>query len=275
MKRLPLSFLAIAVTFLVLACSSSGGSVTSSVTPTGSLGAPSDSPAAPGGSPASLDGHTYLSTDIQEATLVPGTRVKLAFLAGGVNADAGCNTIGGKYTIDGDKFTAPRLGMTEIGCDGPLMQQDQWLASLLGNAKITIAGDTLTLTDGTATLTLVDKEVATPDLPLEGTHWVLDGIASGDAVSNVPVGVAASIQITAGRADVMAGCNSGGAPVAVEGSTLMFGPIALTKMACEGGAMAVEAAFIATLSGPVSYTIDADVLTLHAGDAGLTFRAAP
>jgi heat shock protein HslJ len=192
-----------------------------------------------------------------------------------VNANAGCNTIGGKYTIDGDRFTAPRLGMTEIGCDGPLMQQDQWLASLLGNAKITIAGDTLTMTDGTVTLTLIDKEVATPDVPLEGTHWVLDGIVSGEAVSSVPAGVSASIQINTGRADVMAGCNSGSGPVAAEGSTLTFGPIALTKMACEGGAMAVEAAFTATLSGPVRYAIDADVLTLDAGDASLTFRAAP
>lgn len=254
MKQLRAPLLVSAVAFMILACASA---------------------AAPTGSPASLDGHTYLSTDIQGASLVPGTRVRLAFDDGGVNANAGCNTIAGNYAIDGDRFTAAQLGMTEMACDAPLMAQDQWLAGLLGNTRITLAGDTLTVTDGTATLTLVDKEVATPDLALEGTHWVLDGIVSGDAVSSVPLGVAASIRINAGRADIEAGCNMGGGPVSVAGSTLTFGPIALTKMACEGGAMAVETAFIAVLSRPVSYTIDANILTIDAGDAGLTFRAAP
>jgi heat shock protein HslJ len=98
---------------------------------------------------------------------------------------------------------------------------------------------------------------------------------SGDAVSSVPAGVEASIDIAGGRVDVRPGCNSGGGPVEITADTLTFGPIVTTKMACEANAMSVETAVLAVLSGAVGYAIDADVLTVTAGGAGLMFRAAP
>jgi heat shock protein HslJ len=253
MTRLPLPFLAIAAAVMLIACSSA---------------------AAPSASPASLDGHTYLSTGVQGAVLVPGTQIRLTFADGNLNAHGGCNMMGGTYSIDGDRIRTTEMFMTEMGCDEPRQAQDEWLVSFLGDVRFTLDGDTLTLTDGTARLTLVDKEVATPDLPLEGTRWVLDGIVSGDAVSSVPVGVTASIRIDGGRFSVEAGCNTGGGTVLVTPETLTFGPIGLTKKACEAGAMAVESAVVAVLSGDVGYTIDADVLTLDTGDAGLVFRSA-
>jgi heat shock protein HslJ len=168
------------------------------------------------------------------------------------------------------------MSMTEMGCDEARARQDEWLARFLsGGVTYAIDGATLTLTDGTIRLTLLDEEVATPDQPLEDTRWVLDGIVSGDAVSSVPAGVTAAIRISGGRVDVEAGCNMGGGLVEITPDTLTFGPIALTKMACEAGPMAVETAVMTVLSGGVGYTIDANVLNLDAGDAGLIFRAAP
>ena len=67
----------------------------------------------------------------------------------------------------------------------------------------------------------------------------------------------------------------GGGTVAVTADTLTFGPLGLTKKACEPGTMAVQRSVIGTLASPVGYTIEADVLTLDAGAIGLTFRAAP
>jgi heat shock protein HslJ len=231
---------------------------------------------APNPSTASLDGHTYVLTDIEGAELVPGTQVTLTFTNDNLNARAGCNIMGGTYSIDGDRLVTTQMSMTEMGCDEARARQDEWLARFLsGSVTYTIDGATLTLTDGTIRLTLLDEEVATPDQPLEDTRWVLDGIVSGDAVSSVPVGVTAAIRISGGRVDVEAGCNMGGGLVEITPDTLTFGPIALTKMACEAGPMAVETAVMTVLSGGVGYTIDADVLTLDAGDAGLIFRAAP
>jgi heat shock protein HslJ len=254
MTHLSRTLLAVAIAVSVIACSSAG---------------------APNPSSASLDGRTFLSTEVQGAILAPGTQIRLAFEDGGLSANGGCNTMGGAYSIDGDRLTTTQMSMTEMGCDEPRMQQDEWLARFLGNATFALDGASLTLTDGAISLVLVDKEVATPDQPLEGTFWVLEGIVSGDAVSSVPVGVTASIRIAGGRVEVTAGCNTGGGTVEVTVDTIAFGPIALTKMACEPGNMSVETAVVAVLAGAVGFGIDADTLTLDAGDNGLIFRAAP
>jgi len=232
MRRHPLLVLAIAAATIVAACSSAGAP---------SVPAPTLA--------AALDGRTFLSTDLQGAVLVPGSRVSLTFTDGGLQAE-------------------------------PRMQQDEWLTRFLGGATITLAGDTLTMAEGTVRLTLMDQEVATPDQPIEGTRWVVDGIVSGESVSSgsvssVPAGVTATIRIADGRVDVEAGCNAGGGTVEMTADTLTFGPIALTKMGCEPGAMAVEGAVIRVLAGAVGYTIQADVLTLDAGDTGLMLRATP
>ena len=46
-------------------------------------------------------------------------------------------------------------------------------------------------------------------------------------------------------------------------------------MACPDPAMSVEQAVTAVLSGAVAYQIQADTLTLTAGDHGLVLRAVP
>ena len=230
--------------------------------------------AAPSGSRPTLEGKTYLSTDVKGAALAPGTRVRLAFKDGSLSAQGGCNSMGGAYTIIGDRLAATQMFMTDMACDEARMQQDAWLARLLGGASVSLVGDTLTLDDGTIRLTLLDREVASPDKPIENTRWVLDGIVSGDAASSVPAGVTASIRIVDGRVELETGCNSGGGSVEVAAGTLTFGPISLTKKACEPGVMAVERAMTEVLARSAAYTVQADALTLDAGDAGLTFRAA-
>ena len=124
-------------------------------------------------------------------------------------------------------------------------------------------------------MTLTDREVADPDRPLEGTRWVVDGIVSGDAVSSIPAGVAATLTITDGQLQVETGCNRGHATVRVAGATLTVGPLALTKMACGPNATTVERAIA---HGPVRHgrrtpsTPTSSALT--SGREGLTLRAA-
>ena len=139
-----------------------------------------------------MEGKTYLSTAVKGATLVPGTQIPLSFKDGSLSASGGCNSMGGTYTITGGRLTTTQMMTTEMGCEQPRMQQDQWLAALLSSSTINLAGDTLTLDDGTIQLTLQDREVADPDRPIEGTNWILDGIRTGEAVSSVPAGVTAS-----------------------------------------------------------------------------------
>jgi len=232
-----------------------------------------DPPAA--GDTGGLEGRTFLATDAFGRALVPGSLVRISFVDGQIGASGGCNSMGGPYAIDGDRLVVRQLAMTEMACGPRLMNQDAWLADLLDGASIRLDGDTLTLSNGGAALTLVDREVADPDRPLVRTRWVVDGLVEGDAVSSVPAGVVAALTFSADRVEVEAGCNRGGGAASATDATLTFGPIALTKMACEGGAMQVERLVSEVLSGDVRYTIEARTLTLDAGGVGLVLRAAP
>lgn len=265
---------ALAVSAVMLLAACSVAAVPSAV-PSSTVGASADASPSPGSGFGALDGKTYLSTAVKGATLVPGTRIGLSFINGTVNGSGGCNALGGSATIANGRLKTTELATTDMGCADPLMQQDRWLAGLLGDSAITIAGDQMTLDDGTVQATFLDREIADPDRPIEGTHWVLDAIASGDATSSVPAGVTSTLVISAGHAAVDTGCNMGSATVQVAADTLTFGPMALTRMACPDAQSSVESAVVKVLDGTVHYTIEADILTIDAGASGLTYRAAP
>ena len=225
-------------------------------------------------SPATLEGRTFLSTKVQGHDLVPGSTVRMTFQAGQLGIGAGCNQMSGAYSIVDGRLAMGQMMTTEMGCEPPLMAQDLWVGAFIGGATVTIAGDTLTLKNGDVTMTLTDRVVADPNRPLEVTRWVADGIVSGDAVSSVPAGVAAELTISNGQIQVDTGCNTGAATVEVTDTTLTIGPLTLTKKACPPDATSLQQAVTTVLSGRVAYTIEADVLTLTTGQAGLTLRAA-
>jgi heat shock protein HslJ len=228
----------------------------------------------PSASPIAVDGHTYLSTDVVGQLLVPGSRITLSFKDRNLSASAGCNTMSGAYTIADGRLKVGQMASTMMGCDPLLMRQDTWLSTYLSDVGIAQDGDTLHLDDGTVQVTLVDREVADPDKPLEGTKWIVTGLVGNQAVSTVG-GVVAWLRIVDGQAEVDTGCNTGGGDVEVADTTLTFGPMALTKKACEGGAATTEAAMLAVLDGAVDYAIDASELTLDHGENGLILHAAP
>lgn len=261
--------LALMSTLLLGACTGSGGAA--SPTPSDSPpGSPENTPGRHG-----LEGRTFLATASDGRALVAGSRVRVSFQGGQIGASGGCNAMSGPYAIDGDRLVVRQLGGTEMACERALMDQDDWLAGFLDGATLALAGDTLTLARDGVRLTLLDREVADPDRPLLGTRWVVDGLISGGSVASVPAGVVAALTFTDRRVDVEAGCNRGGGAVTITDTTLTFGPIALTKMACPGAAMEVERAVTAALSGEVQYAIEAGTLTLQGGAAGLMLRAAP
>ncbi len=66
----------------------------------------------------------------------------------------------------------------------------------------------------------------------------------------------------------------GGASVVVNDASLTFGPMRLTKMACNGEPQAVETAVLAVLDGDVTFAIEGAQLTLTKAAQGLVYRAA-
>lgn len=224
--------------------------------------------------PSSVEGRTFLSTKVEGQVLVPGSRIRLAFEKGSLSGSGGCNTFGGAYRIEGGRLVTGQMFMTEMACEQPLMAQDDWVQKLLDGAAVTLDGATLVLAGDGVVLTLQDREVADPDRPLEGTRWVVDGLVAGDAVGSVPVGVTAALRFADGQLELEAGCNRGGGAVEIADGIITFGPIGLTKMACDGPGSMVEQHVLSVLTGKVGFEIEAGVLRLGGGNGpGLVLRA--
>lgn len=228
------------------------------------------------GSGSALEGRTFLSTAVTDGgepfDLVPDTQIRLAFADGQLSASAGCNSIGGTYRVDGGTLVFEGGGMTEMGCDPDRHAQDDWLSELLGSRPaISLAGNDLTITAGGTVIGLLDREVAQPDLALAGTLWTVDALISGDAVSSVPDGASATLRFNDdGTVEVNTGCNSGQGGFEVDGAQLRFIEVTVTETACDGVRSALEAAVLPILGADeLTFAIDANRLTLMAGDAGL------
>src|SRR5690242_1395189 len=109
---------------------------------------------APAGDPAPSG--TYVVTSVTVAgkphELVPGTEIRLTLDDGHLGLTAGCNHLSATYELEGDRLTAGPMGGTEMGCPGPRMAQDTWLAGLFANPATLGGGDPLTLTAGDVVL---------------------------------------------------------------------------------------------------------------------------
>ena len=165
--------------------------------------------------------------------------------------------------------------MTEMACDEALMTQEQWFAEFLASSPtLTQDGDHVILAGTAITIDFLDREIADPDRPLEGTDWTATTLITGDAASSVPEG--ASLRFEAGSVAVATGCNSGSATyeLSEDGTTVTLGPIALTRMACDkNDVMAFESAMVSALEGELTIEIEAGSLTLTGANGGLGFTA--
>lgn len=218
-----------------------------------------------------LTGRSFESSEVSGYELVDGTSIVLSFDDGNIAANAGCNGMSGGFSIEDGNLVTGELAQTMMACDQPLMDQDTWVAEFLAaSPAVALDGETLTLTGSDATITLA--EIA--DAEIEGTTWTVVGVIDGDAVSSVPAD-AATITITDGALALNSGCNTGGGDVTVGESTLTFGPVILTRMACTDDALTqLEAAVTTVLDGEVSYEIDGATLILTNGSgAGLQLTA--
>ena len=121
--------------------------------------------AANAGNGPSLDGRTFLSTDVTDGgnvhELVAQTRIRISFKDGQISLSAGCNTMGGTYEVLNGRLNVGQLAITEMGCDQVRMSQDEWLAGLItAGPTVRQDGNDLRLTSGETVITLLDREAA-------------------------------------------------------------------------------------------------------------------
>lgn len=258
-------------TTLVTACGAETADPTSPST--ASTAAPSTSPStAP---VVALDGRMFVATGSTGFEIVPDSTIRISFDGGSLSATAGCNIIGGTYTVDsGGTLHTDALSMTEMACADVLMQQDdRFVEFLSAGPTVELDGDDLTLASVDASIRFLDREVADPDRPLAGPRWVVDSIITGDSAMGGFGDAEAAITFADDLVIVEAGCNTGSAPVTIGDGTITFGALVLTEIACTGPAMELETAVVATLAGEVTFEIEAGRLTLMAGANGLSLHA--
>ncbi len=238
----------------------------------------SDDDTASGSAPTADDlaGQAFESTSVDGYDLVDGATIELGFESDVLGARAGCNSLSGSYTITDGTLEVETMASTMMACEDALMEQDQWLSEFLTSGPdIALDSATLTLTGADATLTLATVQ----PMPLEGTTWVVSGTVANDAVTVSLVDSEASMTITDGQAQVDTGCNTGSTTVEITDTTITFGPLALTMMACDEELTRLEASVLLALDGEVTYEINGDTLTLRkdgpGGSVGLDFTAQP
>jgi heat shock protein HslJ len=121
-----------------------------------------------------LDGTSWVLTAIDEASLIAGTQPTLELEGGQVSGNAGCNTFGGAYQVDGDAIEFAELYNTEMFCMQPegAMEQEQLVLDLLRSVRrFELVNGRLTLyTELDRTLTFQEKGSVverdpTPDQP--------------------------------------------------------------------------------------------------------------
>jgi heat shock protein HslJ len=254
--RTALSLLALAALALA-ACGSDGGSSS-------------------GSAPTSDDlaGQAFTSTEVTGYDLVADTEIEIGFMADTVGARAGCNSMSGGYSITDGTLEIAAMASTMMACDDALMAQDTWLNEFLtAGPEISLDGETLTLTGADATVTLA----AVQPTALEGTTWVATGTVANEAITSSLVVSEATMTITDGQAQINTGCNTGSASVEITDTTMTFGPMALTKKACEPDLTELEASVVQVLDGEVTYEINGDMLSIRKagadGEIGLEFTA--
>jgi heat shock protein HslJ len=102
-----------------------------------------------------LEGGPWVADSIldPDVSLVPGSQIEMRFQADSLSVNAGCNTLFGGASIDGDELVVPALASTKKACDDALSQQDAWLTDFLGSSPtIEVLAQDLWLSHGNDTV---------------------------------------------------------------------------------------------------------------------------
>jgi heat shock protein HslJ len=237
---------------------------------------------APEASPPAEDGPLGTTWAWQQSEYADGTTVAPADPSlytitlnsdGSVAAQLDCNRGVGGYTLEGDSLTFGPMAMTAMACP-PGSLDSVFGQDLAGIASFTLEGDALTLAGETVTMTFAPlaaaEEMATPAPeeeadaanPLADTTWQWVETVYGDDTSVTAVDPARYTLtfLPDGELVAQVDCNRGMGAYTLEGSSLTFGPLATTMMACPPDTQ--DGVFLTDLAEVNSFVLEGDTLSL-------------
>jgi heat shock protein HslJ len=224
-----------------------------------------------------LSGRVFVSESVVGRELVPDTEIRLSFRSSELSASAGCNSMFGNYRFEEDALVVSAMGMTEIGCDLPLHDQDEWLAGfLMARPTAELVEPRLTLSSPMETLILLDREVASPDRPLVDTHWAGNGVGDGESVTFGPGWDVATITFDSdGHVEAFSGCQRASGTFTADETSIDFAELTYDGAPCTGASLEwLSERFLFVLDGSeVTFQIEERSLRIERAGNTLYFLA--
>jgi putative lipoprotein len=211
-----------------------------------------------------LVGSPWIVTSINGQGVVPAAPPTMAFGADGkISGTGGCNQYSAPYETTGGTIAIGDISSTLMLCEGAAgTQESVFLTALRGATAWRLDDDGALHLDGAGEI-IADPatQAPTPEASPAGSAEGLVG--AWDLAELGPTADLAHLQPTIefsadGAVSGFAGCNTFRGSYATDGATISFGPMATTKMACQRPASAVEADYLAALSGVTGWAVEPD-----------------
>ena len=210
---------------------------------------------------------------------------------GKLSGSTGCNRMMGTAAVNGSRIKFSPIGTTKMMCKLPAgsIPENTFLSTLGKAAKFSVADGKLTFRDRRSRKLMVFRSTAAVshmvETTLDGPKWVLDSFAKADAKTSTDA--AALDRKSMDQAFLIFdekqcyvsgrnGCNGIGAEYQRKGSSLKFGSLIQTMMACQEPLNTIERRFTDVVRSATHFEIVGPNLKLFSGRQLLaTFRAEP
>lgn len=222
-----------------------------------------------------LAGTEWVLESLSGAPLLGGTNITLEFGDEGYSGFSGCNFYGGEYSSDGTTLRFLSGPTTLIGCDGPILQQEERYSRAFGyDAEVgyRISAGRLELLGADDTRLIFTEQPQLPMNPadLVGTQWQLRAV-SGEAI---PTDALVTLNFpAAGSFNGVLGCIDYSGKYTAEGDDIWFGEYGHSYTRCSAGEEldGIEAEL--TVSGVTDYRLsdtELELLTYYGATLSFT-----
>lgn len=200
-----------------------------------------------------------------------GATVSLDFSDVGIQGNAGCNSFFGKYTLnpDGTMAIGSDIGSTDMWCEA-MEIETEFLQTLSTVEKAAVVFDELILGTPSGDLVFVKPK----PIVLEGTTWILGGMLNTERSGFVTTALDQEINLTLGDARIggYTGCNQMMGSYTLNGDSIKFDPISITRRACPEEKGPREFEYVNAFPNVARYEIDRETLKFFSEDGTLIMQ---
>jgi heat shock protein HslJ len=216
----------------------------------------------------------WIQTTMKDGSIVKPVKSDAFILSfqddGNMSSSTDCNGLGGTYELKNNQLNFSPFMQTLMLCAES--QETEYVSTLSKGGSVNITGDTLTISSDLASMEFAKTEApeliteepstnesSTPDLAGTSWQWVETAMNDGTTTQSAkPEAFVLSFDQD-GKVSSSTDCNSISSTYTSNQGELIFGPLAMTKMFCEGSQ---EGVYAKALGEVQSYLVNGDTLSL-------------